>query len=513
MKDQTHVDTTNQPASELTHISLCAGYGGIDLGLHRVFGQKLRTIAFSEIEAFAVENLLAKMEAGLLPAAPVWTDLRTFPWADFQGVDLLSGGFPCQPFSAAGKRNADSDPRHLFPAIIEGIRHAKPGIVFLENVEGIVSAKLAGDDWRDPAGTSVLLHVLRELERVGYKATAGIFSASEVGAPHQRKRVFILAERNNQRSPLAGFWQQSKVAFTSDNAGEELAYDSSQGLEGLRECCDSQGWEAPIGHSGSCGDSWQGRLADTNHQHGHGEERGWNPETQGVPSEHWQEEHSRWQFGRADAEGHQAWPSRPGEPQHAWEPPRVVANSNSLRLEGWKGKLQESERGSNVINAAISSEGYAQGFAHTGSLGRRRGSDGDERRLRGEIQVEGSCGSGADGGMGNAEQFLLPATREYGAMDEASGISTNGEGGESTQTDPEPGATREREVNGSNASKCSKIEPPLGGDADGPAGRMDYAELCISCDNRTDELRLLGNGVVPATAERAFVKLMQELTK
>ncbi len=56
-----------------------------------------------------------------------------------------------------------------------------------------------------------------------------------------------------------------------------------------------------------------------------------------------------------------------------------------------------------------------------------------------------------------------------------------------------------------------QTQPPLGGDPDGPSSGMDYAELCITCDNRTDELRLLGNGVVPATAERAFRSLMQEL--
>jgi hypothetical protein len=56
-----------------------------------------------------------------------------------------------------------------------------------------------------------------------------------------------------------------------------------------------------------------------------------------------------------------------------------------------------------------------------------------------------------------------------------------------------------------------QTEPPLGGDADGPAGGMDYAELQVTCDNRTDELRLLGNGVVPATAERAFRTLLEEL--
>ena len=67
--------------------------------------------------------------------------------------------------------------------------------ILLENVEGIVSAKLSGDEWADPAGTSVLLHVLRELERRGYKATWDAASADGTGAPHERKRVFILAVR------------------------------------------------------------------------------------------------------------------------------------------------------------------------------------------------------------------------------------------------------------------------------------------------------------------------------
>ena len=190
-----HVDTT----SPITHISLCAGYGGIDIGLARAISN-LRTIAFSEIEAFACANLVSKMEAGLLDCAPIWTDLKTFPWDEFRGkVDIISGGFPCQPFSCAGKRNGDEDPRHLFPYILDGIRRSRPSIVFLENVEGIISSKLNGEGWNDPAGTPVLLHVLRELERVGYKATAGVFSASECGAPHQRKRVFIMAHSNSRR--------------------------------------------------------------------------------------------------------------------------------------------------------------------------------------------------------------------------------------------------------------------------------------------------------------------------
>lgn len=184
----------------LQHLSLCTGYGGIDIALKNLIGN-IEAIAYSEIEAYAIENLISKMEQGLLDPAPIYTDLKTFPWEMLQGkVDILSGGFPCQPFSlgATGSRKMDNDPRHLWPYIVKGIVGLDfPPIVFFENVEGIISAKLKADIWRDPQGTSVLLHVLRELERLGYVANAGIFSAEEVGAPHLRKRVFIMGVHPN----------------------------------------------------------------------------------------------------------------------------------------------------------------------------------------------------------------------------------------------------------------------------------------------------------------------------
>jgi DNA (cytosine-5)-methyltransferase 1 len=195
----------------ITHLSLCSGYEGIGLGLGRVL-PNLREIAYVEREGFPVANLVAKMEAGELDAAPVFTDVKTFPYGEFRGcVDILSGGFPCQPFSNAGKRQATDDPRHLFPYIRDGIRDCQPRIVFLENVEGIISAKTAD-------GESVLQYVLRELEGLGYRATAGVFSAAEVGAPHQRKRVFILAHRNNEG--LEGYQRNS-----STEQGESIQAD------------------------------------------------------------------------------------------------------------------------------------------------------------------------------------------------------------------------------------------------------------------------------------------------
>jgi DNA (cytosine-5)-methyltransferase 1 len=178
-----HVDST----SPVTHVSLCAGYGGIDLGLHRAI-PNLRTIAVSEIEAFACANLVAKMEAGLLDPAPIWTDLKTFPWAEFRDrVDILSGGYPCQPFSAAGKRLGAEDPRHLWPFISAGIAAMRPGACFFENVDGHISMGLPD--------------VLQDLAGLGYRATWCVASASECGAPHQRKRVFILAYDRGKLNP------------------------------------------------------------------------------------------------------------------------------------------------------------------------------------------------------------------------------------------------------------------------------------------------------------------------
>lgn len=120
------------------------------------------------------------MEAEQLDAAPIWTNLKTFPWQSFNRcVDIVSGGYPCQPFSAAGKRLGTDDPRHLWPWIRDGIGAMQPGLCFFENVEGHVSLGLR--------------EVIGDLESLGYTATWGLFSAAEVGADHKRKRVYILA--------------------------------------------------------------------------------------------------------------------------------------------------------------------------------------------------------------------------------------------------------------------------------------------------------------------------------
>ena len=172
----------NADNTEVTCISLCSGYEGIGMGIKRVI-PNLRVILYSEIELFACENLADKMEQGLIEPAPIWTDLKTLPCEQFSGkVDILTGGYPCQPFSAAGQRKGAEDPRHLWPSIRRAIKSIRPAMCFFENVEGHISLGLST--------------VISDLEEDGYRTTCGIFSAAEVGAPHQRKRVFIMAVNN-----------------------------------------------------------------------------------------------------------------------------------------------------------------------------------------------------------------------------------------------------------------------------------------------------------------------------
>jgi len=179
---------------KLNGLSLSTGYGGLDLGLKDVLGDHLKFAALCEIEVFPIANLISKMEHGLMPVAPIWTNLKTFPYTEFKDkIDLLCAGFPCQPFSLAGPRHGQESEKHLWPDIFRGIQElGKPTLVFLENVENIINMNLKKAEGGSPAGTNVTEHIIEELARLGYIATVGAFSASGMGAPHRRRRIFFL---------------------------------------------------------------------------------------------------------------------------------------------------------------------------------------------------------------------------------------------------------------------------------------------------------------------------------
>ena len=194
------------PSGPRHGLSLCAGGGGLDLGL-MLAEPDFHTRCFVEWEEYPRQAIIAGQRAGYFAPAPIWDDLRTFdarPWAG--RIDTLLAGYPCQPFSAAGKRLGEDDERHLWPEVARCARELGPGLewIFLENVAGHVSLGLET--------------VLRELWDMGFTPAAGLFSAGETGAAHERLRIFIVAHaRRSERreDPIAG------RVIDRDDAGRE----------------------------------------------------------------------------------------------------------------------------------------------------------------------------------------------------------------------------------------------------------------------------------------------------
>lgn len=160
-------------------LSLCSGYGGLDLAL-RLAVPDARTICMVEREGYLASVLVQRMEEALLDQAPVWTDLRTFDGRPWRGkVHCIASGFPCQPFSKAGRLGQQDDPRYLWPHVGRIIGECGPPFVFIENVANLLRRgfELVQDDLRS----------------MGYRVAAGLFTAAEAAATHYRERMFVLA--------------------------------------------------------------------------------------------------------------------------------------------------------------------------------------------------------------------------------------------------------------------------------------------------------------------------------
>lgn len=165
-------------------LSVCAGGGGLDLGVRLAF-PGARTVCYVEREAFACAHLVASMRAGVLDDAPVWSDAKTFDGRAWRGcLDGVVGGIPCQPHSVAGRKRGKLDERDLWSAFRKIVVASGAWFVVVENVPGMLAA---GAD--EIAGAE---RVWRDLRRLGFAVEGGLFSAEEVGAPHERARLFVL---------------------------------------------------------------------------------------------------------------------------------------------------------------------------------------------------------------------------------------------------------------------------------------------------------------------------------
>ncbi len=237
-------------------LSFCTGLlHGIERGIEQVIGP-IRVAAYVEIEAFLIENLVQQMEQGVLAAAPVFSDLKAFTGiaSHFRNkIHGITAGYPCQPFSVAGERRGTDDPRHLFPHLLQIIDAVRPVWGQFENVTGHLDMGYE--------------EVHRSLSDIGYAVEPGIFSASEAGATHQRKRLFILAIRRDALAHGNGEWKQQLQRQFSESrgwigdGGEELGRGSENFFE-------SNSGSAPKEHS----QSWRPRVLPntTGKGQGHG---------------------------------------------------------------------------------------------------------------------------------------------------------------------------------------------------------------------------------------------------
>ena len=214
-------------------LALCAGIGGLELGI-KIASPESRTVCYVEGEAYASSILINQMERGNLDSAPIWSNVRTFDCRAWRGlVDCISGGYPCQPFSQAGLRKGTDDERHLWPHFRRIIGELKPRRVFFENVPGHLSLGFE--------------EVLSDLRGLGYRVEAGLFSASEVGLPQLRKRLFIMgdsehaglyADRKESRSDREDLFNspqgESQAEQPSGTSSEDLVHmadsDSEDGI-------------------------------------------------------------------------------------------------------------------------------------------------------------------------------------------------------------------------------------------------------------------------------------------
>jgi DNA (cytosine-5)-methyltransferase 1 len=197
-------------------VSLFAGIGGFDLGLERA---GMQCVGQVEINPFCQRVL-----AHHWPDVKRIGDIRNVNGTEFGAVDLICGGFPCQPFSTAGKRLGKADDRYLWPEMLAVIEAYRPTWVIGENVAGIIDMELN--------------QVLSDLENKDYSCQPYLIPACAVDADHERKRVWIVAHSNRNGS---GSWrpesEQSWQALRacSNDSLKDAAYSANPGIEALRE--------------------------------------------------------------------------------------------------------------------------------------------------------------------------------------------------------------------------------------------------------------------------------------
>lgn len=200
-----------------THLDLFSGIGGFAIAAGWA---GFRTVGFCEIESFC-QRLLKKR----FPHIPCIPEIRSLDGTRYRGVTLITGGFPCQPYSLAGRRRGTEDHRNLWPEMRRVIEEARPAWVLGENVIGILDMELDS--------------VLSDLEALGYATRTFIIPACAVDAKHKRERIFILANTDSHSCPRAERGIPTKANRVAPGNGSQHSASKQPCRTGAKEWCES----------------------------------------------------------------------------------------------------------------------------------------------------------------------------------------------------------------------------------------------------------------------------------
>ena len=198
---------------KLKHLDLFSGIGGFSLGLEATGG--FETVAFCDYDSYC-QKILRKH----WPWVTIYDDIKELNHEKLNSnghtkIDIVTGGYPCQPFSVAGRQQGEKDPRHVWPEYFRLIKELRPTWVIGENVSGHV--KLGLDT------------VLENLESEGYSARTFSISASSIGANHQRERIWIVANSGCSWGAGSEFQRKNENEIKKENANQfERSSSSSQ---------------------------------------------------------------------------------------------------------------------------------------------------------------------------------------------------------------------------------------------------------------------------------------------
>ncbi|MBN9243954.1 MAG: DNA cytosine methyltransferase [Mesorhizobium sp.] len=482
-------------------LSICTGGGGLDLGIELAV-PCARAVCMVEREAFAVAHLVSAMEQGFMAPAPVWSDARTFDGRRWRGcVDGLVGGIPCQPHSLAGRKQGQLDERDLWSDARRIVVQSRVWWVLIENVGGMLAA---GAD--EVAGAE---RVWRDLRKLGFQVEIGLFTAAEVGASHERERLFILGvhdeladagcdesrARRGDLGEMRGFpeaeCRTEHGASVSRGSCAGVADAVCKGLEGRQRRASRSRIEGGAAERGSEG------LADTA-----------NRRRDGRPASGKRYGSSRAAGGRGvdvvDADSARRQASGSGHPFDAGQQPEPGRGALDDAVSGRRSARRDDHR------SDVGYEPDATGQHALDDASRQR-----ERRVAGSV----SCSTAAnvagrqDGtewnadiaGQAVADADIAEFRREPSAGEFAQLQPDDGDGFDLGVFPPGPA-----DLDGWRRvlAHSPDLEPAVRRMADGVAARVDLAGPHAA---RVERLRMLGNGVVSLEGAHAFRTLCHRL--